>query len=71
MDWKNTIKMAMPPKAVHKFSAISVKIPTALFTGREQTMLQLVHKHKTRKAKAKAILRKDQLGASHANFTPQ
>jgi hypothetical protein len=49
----NIVKMATPTKAIYRFKAIPIKIPTQLFKDMERAILTFIWKGKKKKTKQK------------------
>ena len=42
MDWRNTVRISIPPKAIYKLNTNPIKIPMVSFREIEKTILKFV-----------------------------
>ena len=54
--------MAVLPKAIYKFNAIPIKIPTKFFTDLERTIINFIWKNKTSRIDKTIVYNKDTFG---------
>jgi hypothetical protein len=56
--------MAILPKAIYRFSAITIKIPTQFFNDMERAILKFIWKGKKPEERKQFLTIKEQLGES-------
>lgn len=60
--------MPLLPKAIYRFRAVSIKIPIAVFTELEKTIVKLVWNHKDQKSQSNPQKEEQARGITFPDF---